>query len=84
MQIKHQLGKLRLGLPLRELVETHKQVNDIQVLPVNLEHVLELENLPAVHADPFDRLLVAQARVEGIILLSHDPAFEDYPISVTW
>ena len=84
MQIKHQLGKLTLGLPLRELVETHKEVNDIQLLPVYLEHVLELENLPAVHTDPFDRLLVAQARVEGSILLSHDSAFEDYPVAVTW
>ncbi|MFW6116848.1 MAG: type II toxin-antitoxin system VapC family toxin [bacterium] len=84
MQIKHQLGKLRLGLPLRELVETHKQANDIQVLPINLEHVLELESLPAVHADPFDRLLVAQARVEGTVLLSHDSAFEDYPVAVAW
>lgn len=66
MQIKLQLGKLRLALPLKEIIE---------ILPVTLAHVLALENLPAYHKDPFDRLLVAQAT--GLInpLISTQPSY---------
>ena len=84
IQIKHQLGKLKLGLSLATLVETHQHVNEVEVLPVMLEHVLELENLPTPHRDPFDRLLIAQARTEGAVLLSHDAVFEDYPVRLIW
>lgn len=84
IQIKHQLGKLKLGLPLARLVKTHQQVNQVQVLSVMLEHVLALENLPSPHRDPFDRLLIAQARTEGAVLLSQDPVFEDYPVRLLW
>lgn len=64
IQIKLQLGKLRLAVPLKEIVESQQQTNNVQILPLTLEHVLALENLPAHHKDPFDRLLVAQAIVE--------------------
>lgn len=60
MQIKSQLGKLRLALSLKEIVASQQQTNNIELLPITLEHVLALENLPAYHKDPFDRLLVAQ------------------------
>lgn len=84
MQIKIQLGRLKFTLPLRELVESQKQTNGIQVLPVKLEHVLTLDTLPAPHKDPFDRLLVAQANVEGALLVSRDPLFSSYPVKVLW
>lgn len=84
IQIKQQLGKLKLSLPLAKLVETHRQVNEVEVLPVVLEHVLELENLPTPHKDPFDRLLIAQARTEGAIFLSEDSVFKDYPVRLLW
>lgn len=84
IQIKRQLGKLKLDLPLTKLVETHRQTNEVDVLPVTLEHVLELENLPTPHKDPFDRLLVAQAKTEGATFLSRDRIFEDYPVKLLW
>jgi PIN domain nuclease of toxin-antitoxin system len=56
----------------------------MQVLPVTLAHVLAVENLPTPHKDPFDRLLVAQATVEGAVLLSADPVFAQYPVQVLW
>ncbi len=84
MQIKFQLGKLRLRLPLAELVETQQRINDIEVLPITLTHVLALGNLPYHHKDPFDRLLIAQANVEGSTLLSKDPVFSEYPVKVVW
>jgi PIN domain nuclease of toxin-antitoxin system len=84
MQIKLQLGKLVLRLPLAEVVTSQQQTNDIQVLPVALGHVLALQSLPAHHKDPFDRLLIAQANVEGAVLVSHDPVFAHYPVKLLW
>jgi PIN domain nuclease of toxin-antitoxin system len=48
-------------------------------LPMGSEHVLAIENLPAIHKDPFDRILIAQAQVEGITLLTADPTVAQYP-----
>lgn len=84
MQIKLQLGKLRLALSLREIIETQRQTNSIEVLPLTLAHVLALENLPAHHKDPFDRLLVAQAIVEEAVLVSGDPNIAKYAVEVVW
>jgi PIN domain nuclease of toxin-antitoxin system len=84
MQIKLQLGKLRLALPLREIVESQRRTNNIEILPVTLEHALTLENLPAHHKDPFDRLLIAQAIVEEAALVSADPNIAKYVVQVVW
>lgn len=84
MQIKLQLGKLKLILPLAELVESQKQINKIQILAVELEHVLALDELPPHHKDPFDRLLIAQAYIEEAVLISKDPVFTKYPLNVVW
>jgi PIN domain nuclease of toxin-antitoxin system len=53
--------------------------NGYSELPITSEHVLAIENLPSIHKDPFDRLLVAQAMVEGITLLTLDPVVAQYP-----
>jgi PIN domain nuclease of toxin-antitoxin system len=84
MQIKLQLGKLDLRLPLAEVIANQQKANDLQILPVVLGHVLALQELPTHHTDPFDRLLIAQANIEEAVLLSHDPVFAQYPIKVLW
>lgn len=84
IQIKLQLGKLTLKLPLADIIEGQRQTNHIKILPVTLPHVLALQNLPAPHKDPFDRLLVAQANVEGATLVSGDLVFAEYPVAVHW
>ncbi len=84
MQIKSQLGKLKLNLPLDELVENQQRINGLQVLPVNLEHVLKLNELPFHHKDPFDRLLIVQAKIEDAVLLSADAVFSKYPVELLW
>ena len=84
MQIKSQLGKLKLALPLAQMVESQSQANGIQVLAITLSHVLALENLPTYHKDPFDRLLIAQAKAEDAVLVSGDPVFQKYPVQVLW
>lgn len=64
IQIKVQLGKLKLNSPLREVLFANQTRNRIQILPIYLEHIMALEKLADHHRDPFDRMLVAQAIVE--------------------
>lgn len=82
MQIKRQLGKLDLRLPLAEIVAHQQETNSVTILPVAQAHVLALEQLPNHHRDPFDRILVAQALVEGATLVSADPLLKSYPVEV--
>jgi PIN domain nuclease of toxin-antitoxin system len=84
MQIKRQLGKLSLNLPLPELIASQQQTNGLQLLPIELNHIFMLENLPQFHRDPFDRLLIAQAITEQIPLLSIDTVFDHYPVQRLW
>lgn len=83
MVIKAQLGKLALRLPLADIV-AQQQANGLQVLPVALAHALAVEGLPTIHKDPFDRLLIVQANVEGAELVSADPVVRQYPVRVLW
>jgi PIN domain nuclease of toxin-antitoxin system len=84
IQIKLQLGKLTLPAPLAEILIKQQATNAIQLFPITLSHILELSNLPSLHRDPFDRLLVAQARVENITILTNDKLISQYPVSVLW
>jgi PIN domain nuclease of toxin-antitoxin system len=84
MQIKLQTGKLKLNLPLAELVSNQVIKNQVILLPVLFPHVLELDKLPPHHRDPFDRILVAQALVEDATLISRDSEIVKYPVSVIW
>lgn len=84
MQIKLQLGKLKLNTPLAELVSVQQEINKIDILDVKLEHVLALGKLPFHHNDPFDRLLIAQANIEEATLVSKDQIFTEYAVKVVW
>lgn len=84
MQIKLHLGKLKLSLPLAEIIEGQRRTNNIEVLPIALDHVLALDTLPDHHKDPFDRLLIAQAIVEGATLMSNDPILRKYSAKLVW
>lgn len=82
MQIKAQLGKLDLNRPLGEIVADQQRSNLLQLLPIEVRHVLALQHLPLYHKDPFDRLIIAQALSEQLTLLSVDAIFAQYPVSV--
>ena len=84
IQTKLQIGKLKLRGSLAEIIRDQKQVNGIQILALNLPHVMELQNLPAHHQDPFDRMLIAQAKSEDWKIVSKDPEFKTYPVTVVW
>ena len=82
MQIKIQLGKLKLSLPLKELIKNQQETNDLTVSPVALTHVLALDALPFHHKDPFDRLLIAQSIEEDLTLVSADSQFSAYSVNL--
>lgn len=84
MQIKQQLGKLKLNSPLAEIVANQQKTNGIEITSVNLAHVLALDTLPTHHKDPFDRLLIAQAVVERITLITNDRIFSQYAVETLW
>jgi PIN domain nuclease of toxin-antitoxin system len=84
IQIKRQLGKMDLRLPLAEIVTHQQETNGVAILEIVQAHVLALEGLPSHHRDPFDRLLVAQAVVEGATLVSADPVLKSYPVELRW
>lgn len=81
MQIKLQLGKLTLHEPIEQIVEREQTRNGMLVLPIQFSHVLEIRRLPVFHRDPFDRMLIAQARVENLPVLTVDPVFQGYPVA---
>jgi PIN domain nuclease of toxin-antitoxin system len=83
IQIKLQLGKLQLGAPLPVIIEQQIK-NGFMLLPIVSQHVLELDKLPLHHRDPFDRMLIAQARFEQAILLTNDHLVRQYQVSVLW
>lgn len=78
--IKAAQGRLRLDEKFRILIA----VDGFTELPVNLTHTERLLDLPPHHADPFDRLLVAQALAERATLVSHDRALEPYGAEMIW
>lgn len=82
MQLKIQLGKLKLSLPLKELVKNQQDTNNLTVSPVALPHVLALDALPFHHKDPFDRLLIAQSIEEDLTLVTADSQFSAYSIKL--
>lgn len=78
--IKTTIGRLRLKDPFAELVER----SGFQELRICFHHAEQLKSLPVHHADPFDRMLIAQAQVEDLVLVTHDRKFQPYDVSVVW
>ena len=76
LTIKRALGKLSFAGSF----SIATQSSGIKMLPIELGHVEEMEKLPRLHRDPFDHLLIAQARVEGLILVTHDRAIHHYDV----
>ncbi|WP_313890638.1 type II toxin-antitoxin system VapC family toxin [Planktothricoides raciborskii] len=80
--IKTSLGKLDLAIPLEQIVINFILPSGMEILPIHLPHLLILQKLPFHHRDPFDRLLIAQAKSEGLTLVSEDGTFEQYEVKI--
>jgi PIN domain nuclease of toxin-antitoxin system len=82
MAIKASVGKLKLPATVERFVVEHCDANGFGLLPITLAHVAAVEALPFHHRDPFDRLLVAQARHEGMALVSRDQSLAAYGVAI--
>jgi PIN domain nuclease of toxin-antitoxin system len=81
--IKTQKGQLPISQPALWLEAAIKSL-DATVLPVRAPHIYAVERLPAIHRDPFDRLLIAQAMAEGWVLVTSDKTVREYPVTTLW
>lgn len=68
----------------RRVVEEQQRVNSMQLLPIALDHIYALTDLPPYHKDPFDRLIVAQALTEGWPVVGDDSKFGAYGVQLVW
>lgn len=76
--LKGAIGKLRVD---RSILH-HIGAGGFEPLPISLDHAEAVGHLPLHHRDPFDRMLIAQARAEGLTLVTRDPAFDAYDVEV--
>jgi PIN domain nuclease of toxin-antitoxin system len=77
-------GKLRLPLDPAAYIESRAEMLSLDLLPIHQRHVAALPELPALHADPFDRMLVVQALVEELELVTGDEVIHRYPVRTLW
>ena len=78
--VKSALGKIATQATLASALEDY----GFDALPITVAHADAVRGLPPHHRDPFDRLLVAQARIEELTIVSRDPAFRAYRVPVVW
>ena len=82
--VKHRLGKLPLPAPPEEFVPAQRAAHGIEAHPVEEEAALHVAKLPNLHRDPFDRMLIAQALVGGLVLATPDEPIRRYPVRTLW
>jgi PIN domain nuclease of toxin-antitoxin system len=81
---KSRIGRLPLHEPVDGFIGRHLEENAFQPLSISMRHAFELETLPDLHRDPFDRMLVAQALAEQMPLVTGDEAVRAYPVTTIW
>jgi PIN domain nuclease of toxin-antitoxin system len=84
ISIKHALGKLRLPESPSTYVPKRVQARGMRLLPILNHHALLAGELPMHHFDPFDRMLIAQAKSEGLTLMTADRTFKRYDVDILW
>ena len=82
--VKHALGRLPMPAPPDRYVPAQRASRGISMLALDEESALQLAKLPALHRDPFDRMLVCQALVGGLTIVTPDPEIARYPVRILW
>ncbi len=84
MQLKHQRGKLPLRQPLSDIISDQCQRNGLLLLPIEPRAIYGLGQLPSHHADPFDRLIISQAKLGSFSVVTNDGEFSKYGVPIVW
>ena len=82
--VKHGLGRLVLPTAPDRFVPEQREAHGIVPLALDEESVLQVTQLPDLHRDPFDRILVCQAIAHGLVILTPDPLIARYPVRTVW
>src|SRR5262245_10558784 len=82
--VKHARGRLPLPIPLERFVPHERTRRGIALLAVDEDSALHVAKLPPLHLDPFDRMLVSQAIIHGMAIVTPDPAVTQYPARTMW
>ena len=82
--IKAQLGRIKLPKEPHSFIAEQLRLNSIQSLPIHMSHALHVYSLPNHHSDPFDRMIIAQAQLENLSILTMDPQIAKYKVKVVW
>ncbi len=84
MAVKYDLGRLPLPEPPERFVRLQREQHGIEPLPLDEEAALHLTRLPLMHKDPFDRMLICQAIMHGLVILTQDKLIYQYPVLTMW
>ena len=84
VSIKHALGRLIFDEPSEDLIPMELDKNHIETLVITNEHAFTAGQLPLHHKDPFDRMLVSQAKIESLGIITNDPKIALYDVDVFW
>jgi PIN domain nuclease of toxin-antitoxin system len=82
--IKAQLGRIDLPEKPDKFIAEQLSLNAIMSLPIHANHALNVLNLPFIHRDPFDRIIISQAKTENLPVVTSDPVFKQYGIQTLW
>jgi PIN domain nuclease of toxin-antitoxin system len=82
--IKVKLGRLTLPDMPERFIPQQLRINNIQSLPIEMNHALHISALPPHHRDPFDRMIVVQAQLERLPILTIDPLIAKYGVEIVW
>lgn len=81
---KYRTGRLPLPEPPERMIPTERRLRGVGALAFDEESALQVLRLPALHRDPFDRMLISQAIAHGLAIVTPDPAITQYPVRVIW
>jgi PIN domain nuclease of toxin-antitoxin system len=84
LAIKISLGRLELSGRFDEIIPSQIDNNAMAMLPISVDHLTRLTTLPLHHRDPFDRMLIAQALEEQLVIVGADVAFDAYAVERVW
>ncbi|MCK4819843.1 type II toxin-antitoxin system VapC family toxin, partial [bacterium] len=84
ISIKHALGRLSLPEPPERFIPAQREQHGVETLPLEESATLHLTRLPQLHKDPFDRMLICQAIIHGMLIMTPDELISQYPVRSTW
>ena len=82
--VKYKLGRLPLPERPATFIPKQRYIHGIEPLALEENDVIELESLPKIHADPFDRMLICQALSRNLTILTPDKLIQNYPVKTEW